>query len=272
MNMKEPLLGDHVFLADVASVPRSAGRLDIWWLGQSGFLAQSADRRVVFDPYLSDALTAKYAATDRPHDRMIATVISAGQLTGIDFITSTHAHTDHLDAATLNDVLASNPQACLVYPRATEATVNERVGNRLKQRLPLNAGEERDGFAAVPAAHDKLETDAQGNYKCLGYIARFGGFAVYHSGDGVVYPGMVECLRPFHVDVALLPINGKIGNMDGIAAARLAHEIGAKVVVPCHYDMFEFNTASPEPFVAQCQRLGQPYRVLQNGERLTIER
>ena len=46
-----------------------------------------------------------------------------------------------------------------------------------------------------------------------------------------------------------------------------AKQIGAKLVIPCHYDMFEFNTATPDEFVAECQRLGQPYRVLKLGER-----
>jgi hypothetical protein len=35
--------------------------------------------------------------------------------------------------------------------------------------------------------------------------------------------------------------------------------------------MFEFNTATPDRFVAECDRLGQPYRVLRNGERVTLE-
>ena len=47
----------------------------------------------------------------------------------------------------------------------------------------------------------------------------------------------------------------------------LLPEIGAKLVIPCHYDMFEFNTATPDEFVAECQRLNQPYRVLKLGER-----
>ena len=46
--------------------------------------------------------------------------------------------------------------------------------------------------------------------------------------------------------------------------------IGAGLVIPCHYDMFEFNTATPENFVEACERLGQGYRVLENGERLTL--
>ena len=58
--------------------------------------------------------------------------------------------------------------------------------------------------------------------------------------------------------------------MSGVDAARLGKAIGAKIVIPCHYDMFEFNTAdSAEEFIPECQRLGQPYRVLQLGKRFS---
>ena len=38
------------------------------------------------------------------------------------------------------------------------------------------------------------------------------------------------------------------------------------IAIPCHYEMFEFNTASPDEFVAEAERLGQAYRVLRCGE------
>ncbi|HWM09319.1 MAG TPA: hypothetical protein VNO82_08235, partial [Solirubrobacteraceae bacterium] len=84
--------------------------------------------------------------------------------------------------------------------------------------------------------------------------------------------GMAERIGP--VDIALLPINGRAperrvaGNLDGEEAAALAHEIGAGVAVPMHFEMFSFNTEPPDAFVAACERLGQPYRVLRAGERL----
>jgi L-ascorbate metabolism protein UlaG (beta-lactamase superfamily) len=83
-------------------------------------------------------------------------------------------------------------------------------------------------------------------------------------------------LRSYAVDLALLPINGRAperrvaGNLDGIEAAALAHAIGARCVIPCHYEMFEFNTASPVPFAAECARLGQRCAVLRAGERWTL--
>jgi L-ascorbate metabolism protein UlaG (beta-lactamase superfamily) len=107
-------------------------------------------------------------------------------------------------------------------------------------------------------------------------VVSAGPFRLYHSGDTVLFPGMAERLRPFACDIALLPINGRAperrvsGNLDGLEAARLARAIGAGCVVPCHHEMFAFNTASPEIFVAECIRLGQPHRVARAGERLTF--
>lgn len=96
---------------------------------------------------------------------------------------------------------------------------------------------------------------------------------MYHSGDTLLYGGMADRLRPFAVDVALLPINGRAperrvaGNLSGREAAELAKAMGARLVIPCHYEMFTFNTVDPVEFVAAAQDIGQPYRVLKCGER-----
>ena len=39
------------------------------------------------------------------------------------------------------------------------------------------------------------------------------------------------------------------------------------LVMPMHYEMFAFNTETPELFVATATALGQPHRVLRCGER-----
>ena len=55
----------------------------------------------------------------------------------------------------------------------------------------------------------------------------------------------------------------------GREAAQVAKDIGARLVIPCHYEMFEFNTTTPDEFVAECRRLDHPYRVLRAGESWT---
>ena len=238
--------------------------MHLWWLGQSGFLLSWEGRHLLLDPYLSDSLTRKYAGSERPHVRMTRRVVEPQRLAFVDAVTSSHNHTDHLDAETLAPILAAG--ATLVCPGANVDLARRRCG---VDPVGIAHGETRRvaGFRleAVPAAHDQLAPEY------AGFVVTAGPFRVYHSGDTVLYDGMGERLRAQSVDVAVLPINGKLGNMDGRDAARLAREMGARLAVPCHFEMFEFNTARPDEFAGECERLRQPYRVLRAGERLTID-
>jgi L-ascorbate metabolism protein UlaG (beta-lactamase superfamily) len=259
----EPALADDAFLADVAAAV-DPERVYLWWLGQSGFLIGWRGRYLLIDPYLSDSLTRKYEGTDREHVRMTRRVVDPGRLDFVDVICSTHGHTDHLDAETLKPVIAGG--ATLVCPVANRELAADRVGRPPDVCMSDGDTATVAGFDVelVPAAHPELAPEY------AGYVVDCGGTRIYHSGDSVVYPGMAERLRRGGTTVALLPINGAHGNMSGPEAARLAHAIGAELVVPCHYDMFEFNTASPETFVAECRRLGQRFEVLRAGERLSL--
>ena len=287
-----PLLRDEAFMTDVASV-RSAqdplvspSQVHVWWLGQSGFLIHHQGSFLLLDPYLSDSLTRKYADTDKPHVRISERVIDPARLDFVNVVTSSHAHTDHLDPETLQPLATVNPGLRIVCPEAIRSLVADRSGLPADRIIGLDSGvvpsrlltrQPPFRIHAVPAAHEKLERDSFGHLTCLGYVIQVGTFRIYHSGDTVRFPGMAEMLRPFRIDLAILPINGRAperrvaGNLDGTEAAQLAHDIDAGVVVPCHYDMFEFNTASTYDFVSACWRLSQPHRVLQLGERLMLD-
>ncbi|MGI9242472.1 MAG: MBL fold metallo-hydrolase, partial [Verrucomicrobiales bacterium] len=127
----------------------------------------------------------------------------------------------------------------------------------------------------VAAAHNEITRDASGHCQFLGFAVEFGPWCVYHSGDTLWHPGLVPALLPKSPDLMLLPINGNrperrvAGNLNGTEAAALARACGASMVIPCHYDMFEFNTESPEEFSASCGRLQQPHHILLNGESWT---
>jgi L-ascorbate metabolism protein UlaG (beta-lactamase superfamily) len=103
-------------LADIRAADRFDRGFRLWWLGQSGFLLQWQGVHVLLDPYLSDSLTRKYRQTDKPHVRMTELVIDPAQLSFVDIATSSHNHTDHLDAETLGPILARNPSLKLVDP------------------------------------------------------------------------------------------------------------------------------------------------------------
>ena len=274
-------------IAEAETLPHTAlpahNTLHLTWLGQSGFLLQIGPARLLLDPYLSDSLTTKYAQTNKPHERMHLRVMAPGDIRDLDVITSSHNHTDHLDAETLIPLMAANPQARLVIPEANRAFVAQRLGIPPEAAAGLDDGTTATicgwEIHGIAAAHNALDRNSAGQHLCLGYIIRRGGFTLYHSGDTLLYPGLAERLSTFGpIDVALLPINGNrpergvAGNLDGAEAATLAHDIGARLVIPCHYDMFRFNTADPgDLFIPTCEKLGQHYRILQAAESLEID-
>lgn len=278
--MIQPVQSDEVLLQDIQAARQEPDALHLWWLGQSGYLVQWQGEHLLLDPYLSDSLTKKYANTAKPHVRMTAIPVAPERLDFIDVVTSSHNHTDHLDGETLGPLLQVNPGMAIIVSTANRTFAAERLQvpperlTAVALETPVTVG--AFTLHAVPAAHEQLEQDKQGHHKFIGLIVEAGPWTLYHSGDTILYKGIAETLRRWSIDMALLPINGRdpkrgvAGNLSGVEAAYLGKAIGAGVVIPCHYEMFEFNTVAPTAFVQQVEALQQPYRVLQCGERVDL--
>lgn len=267
---------DDALLADIRATLEEPNGFRLWWLGQSGFLLQWRGRHLLFDPYLSDSLTKKYAETDKPHVRMSERAIDPARLDFLDLVTSSHNHTDHLDADTLRPILDANPGIQLVVPEANRGFIAERLGCDSDFPVGMNDTSVKDigvfRFYGVPAAHNEVQRDNLGRCEFMGYVVEFGNYRVYHSGDTLWFEGLEDLLAPFVVDVAMLPINGNrperrvAGNLSAEEAARLGKEIGADCVIPHHFHLFEFNTEEPDLFEREALRYGTPYQVLRIGE------
>jgi L-ascorbate metabolism protein UlaG (beta-lactamase superfamily) len=247
----------------------------LWWLGQSGYLLQYKNQRILIDPYLSDSLTKKYANTEKPHIRISELVISPKELPSIDLITSSHNHTDHLDAETILPVINKNNDCKLLIPEANRNFVCDRLNIENTFPIGLDAGDTiRIGnisITAVPAAHNTIEKDEKGKCKFLGYIFKLGNWCIYHSGDTLLYDGMSELLKSHKPNIVILPINGNdpkrkvAGNLNSDEAIELAKNIGDTKIIPCHYDLFEFNTADINYFIEAAIKKNQEYCVLDLG-------
>lgn len=279
MSLIKAIKKDEALIAEMDAFIEDEAHFYLWWLGQSGFLLQWHGKRILIDPYLSDSLTKKYAATGKPHIRVTERVVRPELLKNISVVTSSHNHTDHLDAETLIPLLQNNPAIQFIIPEANRDFVVERVKCENTFPVGLNDGGsvtiEGFTFHGVPAKHNEIDRDENGNCKYMGYVIEFGPHKVYHSGDTLWFDEMIDLLKPFSLDLALLPINGNdparkvAGNLNCREAAELGQAIGVKRVIPCHYDMFAFNTADVGAFVAEAERIHQPYTVLKGGERFS---
>jgi L-ascorbate metabolism protein UlaG (beta-lactamase superfamily) len=274
----KPVLQDGAFLEDVSRAKQNPDQLHLWWLGQSGFLIQWQAHHLLIDPYLSDSLTKKYTGTNKPHVRMTERLIAPHRLDFVDVVTSSHNHTDHLDGETLIPLSRANPNLTVLVSSANVHFAAERLQTAPERLTPIRVEEPIQihpfTFHAIPSAHEALEQDENGDHHFIGLIIQVGTWTIYHSGDCIPYYGLVERLKNWKIDIALLPINGRDpargvpGNFTTEEAAQLGKEINAGLIVPCHYEMFDFNTVSPEGFVKAAEQLEQKYRLLKCGERL----
>lgn len=253
------LLGDPNLLAAPAGA-------SVWWLGQAGFLVAQGGLRIVIDPYLSDSLAEKYRGKAFPHLRMMPPPVQPGALREVDWLLCTHSHTDHMDPGTIPALLAANPKAQVLAPRAERAKALERGVPEDRLHL-IDAGESLDlggvVVTATPSAHEELKITPSGHLY-LGYALRGGGVTLWHSGDTIPHEGLVPSVLPLAVDLALLPVNGRDarraangvpGNLTLEEAVALTDAIGAAHMLGHHFGLFDFNTLDRAEGMARLARL-----------------
>lgn len=282
--MIQPVQSGTALLDDIEAARPGAGEVAIWWLGQSGYAIKTASALFYIDLYLSEHLTAKYAATEKPHIRMTAAPLRGAEITNAAWVLASHKHSDHLDPGTLPDLFAASPGARLVLPAAiVEHAVS--LGLDRARLLPTRGDETIQAgpltVHSIPAAHPTFEHDPAAGYPFLGYVIEVDGLTLYHSGDTLVYDGLADRLRRFALDVAFLPINGTSErlmqlqvppNMNAAEAVELARAVSPRLVIPHHYDMFTFNTVDVSEFTRRADAARVPYHVLRPGERFVWRR
>ena len=259
MTSKQKIQIKQISVESFVSNRQSFDEVLIRWLGQAGFEMFYKDRQLLIDPYLSDFLATKYAGKEFPHIRMMDPPIKAEQITGLDFILCSHAHSDHLDVASLNVILENNPDCRILAPAAERKLI---LGKGLKEdKIIFVTAENKINLAddisveVLPSAHEELKVDEKGNHYYLGFILRVGDVTIYHSGDCVPYEGLTQKLQDKSIDVAILPVNGSdeylaskgiAGNFTFKQAIELCENVNIPVLVCHHFGMFDFNTVSPE--------------------------
>jgi L-ascorbate metabolism protein UlaG (beta-lactamase superfamily) len=249
--------------------------VNLWWLGQAGFILSCNGVRILVDPYLSDTLAVKYAGQELPHRRMISPPIAPNKLRGVDWYLCTHAHSDHMDPGTLPAVAANNPGCRFLVPRAEVSTALAR-GVPEDRVVPVDSGETVElGHGSIvevwPSAHEDLAKDEAGHFRYLGYLLRLDGIAIYHSGDCVPYPGLLRRLVEARVELGLLPVNGRDeyrrqrkvpGNFTLAEAVALCRDAKIPFLLAHHVGMFDFNTVSEADLLAGAASAAPEVRML----------
>lgn len=130
-----------------------------------------------------------------------------------DLILVTHDHYDHNEI----DKPARKPGCAVITWK--EALDQGRYGTFALGDIQIET---------VPASNQNHDPAV-----CVGFVLRFDGLSLYAAGDTSETEAMHTLLPGYHLDYALLPIDG-VYNMGPEEASRCAALIGARHSIPIH--------------------------------------
>lgn len=193
------------------------------YYGHACFQIDDGKYKLLFDPFL----TGNPAATIKADD------VQA------DYVLITHAHGDHVGDA--YEILQRTGATAIGIPEVTDfggedvKTVGMNLGGTLK--LPF-------GFVRmVPAMHS---SGVGGGIAC-GYVVGIDNKIIYFAGDTALFGDMKLIGERDKIDWAILPI-GDHFTMGIEDAAKAVEFLGAKNVIPVHYNTWGVIKQNPEDF------------------------
>lgn len=236
------------------------GQVALFYLGQEGFLIKYKDTYLLIDPYLTDYVDKHCSNEVVTWKRNYPAPISPEELDFVDYVCCTHEHFDHADPDTLQTIAKVNSKAVFIAPAPIKETL-------LSYQIPeerIIGAKAYESYACkdltiipLPAAHEELHQDKDGNYCELGYKIFNHELSIFHAGDCCIYEGLEKQLE--NIDLLMVPVNGRsyfkryeqdiIGNMTIEEALVLAKETKADCIIPMHYDLYDVNCINPAWFV-----------------------
>jgi len=201
--------------------------MQLTWLGHSCVLL-TGSKKVLIDPFIEG---------------------DSVQGTNPDIIAVTHGHADHMgETVSLNRKTVAITEIAR-YLKAKGLTV---------ESLNIGGTIIVDGvsFTMTAAVHSNAIEEAGTGFSAgaaAGFVIGMDGVKVYHAGDTALFSDMKLIGELYHPDIALLPIGGRFTM--GIAEAMMAANfIGAKTVIPIHYNTWDRITADPQQFKTAVER------------------
>ena len=190
--------------------------IKLTWLSHASWLIETANQKILLDPFFSDNPAAQ---------------VSADDFADATHVLVSHGHFDHVgDVAAV--IEKSGAQLIATWEIAEWFKKNSGIENVIAMNVGGNV-EMTDGTAKmVPALHSSGLPDGTYGGSAAGFVLKFEDHRIYFACDTAYFSDMKWYAGG--ADVAVLPIGDlfTMGILDSIEAVKL---IEPKVVLPTHY-------------------------------------
>jgi len=214
--------------------------MEIKFHGQSCFELSEGEATVLTDPFLKPNNPAAVHTADEVEPTVIAI---------------SHGHADHIADAV--EVAKRTGAHCISIVEVASWLESQGIEEVSDPNLGGTVTFDGGSVKLVPAWHtNTIPGSEDAPYSAehgiaigtaAGMIITLGETTIYHAGDTCLFGDMKLIGDRHPIDVALLPIGGHY-TMDREDAAEAASLIGAKTVIPMHYDTFPPIETDAEAF------------------------
>lgn len=238
------------------------GTVNLYFMGQAGFILQDEEGYLIaYDLYLSNCCDREFG-----FKRLMSRLLEADELV-FDAIICSHGHYDHLDIDSAAAFLSNEKTHMYVTQCGMDelqklSLISDKVhliqkGDCVKLGKYFNAE-----FVFCDHGSDTPYA--------VGTVFTMGNKKFYTVGDSAYREELIND-RTKEADIVMLPINGAFGNLNETEAAFLSKNLNAGEAIPCHFWNFAQHGGNPDIFIQEAQKLGVSYRLMRQGECMTLD-